>query len=134
VAEQAIRAAVQIKENPADLINVALKELVQEHCELPGYTTPEAIASSIRAEVKGEVLRTGRGPAGSGAASRTGSKPRRRHRLWASSKRGWRTCRLCMGRADRTMAGRRDNHSGCDLHHADAAGLSCGKKLRVPRD
>ncbi|MBB4944114.1 hypothetical protein FHR32_008517 [Streptosporangium album] len=39
IAEDAIRKAVQAKDNPADLINVALEELVRARCELPGYTT-----------------------------------------------------------------------------------------------
>jgi hypothetical protein len=51
VAEDAIRTVVQSKDNPADLINVALDELVRQHCELPGYTTLDALAASIRAEV-----------------------------------------------------------------------------------
>lgn len=49
VAEEAIRKAVQSKDNPADLINVALEELIRARCELPGYFT---MASAIRAEVK----------------------------------------------------------------------------------
>ena len=53
VAEQAIRAAVQTKDNPADLINVALEELVRQRCELPGYPTLDPMAASIRAEVNG---------------------------------------------------------------------------------
>lgn len=53
VAEQAIRAAVATKDNPADLINVALEELVRARCELPGYTTLDAMAAAIRAEVNG---------------------------------------------------------------------------------
>jgi hypothetical protein len=51
VAEAAIRAAVQTKDNPADLINVALEELVRASCELPGYTTLDAMAATIRTEV-----------------------------------------------------------------------------------
>lgn len=51
VAKQAIRAAVQTKDNPADLINVALEELVRARCELPGYTTLDAMAATIRTEV-----------------------------------------------------------------------------------
>ncbi|MFE3453963.1 hypothetical protein ACFXJ8_34060 [Nonomuraea sp. NPDC059194] len=35
VAKQAIRSAVQTKGNPADLINVALEELVRQRCGLP---------------------------------------------------------------------------------------------------
>lgn len=51
MAEAAIRKAVQSKDNPADLINVALEELVRARCELPGYTTLDAMAASVRAEV-----------------------------------------------------------------------------------
>ncbi|MFI6803368.1 DUF4158 domain-containing protein [Streptosporangium canum] len=36
VADEAIRKAAQAKDNPADLINVALEELVRAECELPG--------------------------------------------------------------------------------------------------
>ncbi|MFC6367141.1 DUF4158 domain-containing protein [Nonomuraea thailandensis] len=46
-----MRKAAQPKDNPADLINVALEELVRARCELPGYTTLDAMASSIRAAV-----------------------------------------------------------------------------------
>jgi len=51
VAEQAIRKAAQAKDNPADLINVALDELVRARCELPGYTTLDAMAATVRTEV-----------------------------------------------------------------------------------
>lgn len=47
VAEAAIRKAVVSKDNPADLINVALEELVRARCELPGYTTLDAMATSM---------------------------------------------------------------------------------------
>ena len=53
MAEEAIRAAVQTKDNPADLINVVLEELVRERCELPGYTTLDAMTATIRTEVNG---------------------------------------------------------------------------------
>ncbi len=53
VAEAAIRKAVQSKDNPADLINVALDELVRQSCELPGYTTLDAMSALIRTEVNG---------------------------------------------------------------------------------
>jgi hypothetical protein len=56
VAEAAIRKAVQSKDNPADLINVALEELVRQSCELPGYTTLDAMAASIRTEVNGGMF------------------------------------------------------------------------------
>ncbi len=50
VADVAIREAVTNKDDPADLINVALEELVRERCELLGYTTLDKMATSIRAE------------------------------------------------------------------------------------
>jgi hypothetical protein len=56
VAQQAIRVAAATKDNPADLINVALEELVRARCELPGYTTLDAMAATIRAEVNGEFF------------------------------------------------------------------------------
>ncbi|WP_304412560.1 DUF4158 domain-containing protein [Micromonospora sp. CNB394] len=51
VAEQAIRAAALTKDNPADLINVALEELVRARLELPGYTTLDELAASVRTAV-----------------------------------------------------------------------------------
>jgi Domain of unknown function (DUF4158) len=48
VAEEAIRTAVQTKDNPADLINVALEELVRAWWELPGYTTLDAMTAGWR--------------------------------------------------------------------------------------
>jgi hypothetical protein len=43
--------AVESKDNPADLINVALDELIRLRCELPGSTTLDAMTSAIRTEV-----------------------------------------------------------------------------------
>ncbi|MFI9311085.1 DUF4158 domain-containing protein [Streptomyces triculaminicus] len=51
IASAAIYEAVQTKDNPADLINVALEMLVRRRLELPGYTTLDAMASTIRTEV-----------------------------------------------------------------------------------
>ncbi|MFD3920181.1 Tn3 family transposase [Streptomyces sp. NPDC058595] len=51
VASVAIYEAVQTKDNPADLINVALERLVKERLELLGYTTLDEMASEIRTEV-----------------------------------------------------------------------------------
>ena len=56
IAEAAIRAAAQTKDNPADLINVALEELVHARRELPGYTTLDKMAAKIRTEVNGKVF------------------------------------------------------------------------------
>ena len=39
IAEEAIRAAAEVKNHPPDLINVALELLVQESLELPGFPT-----------------------------------------------------------------------------------------------
>ena len=50
-AETAITEAAQTKDNPADLINVALDVLVNKGCELPGYTTLDLAAKTIRARV-----------------------------------------------------------------------------------
>ena len=51
VAEAAIRAAAEVKNNPADLINVALEELVRGGYELPAFRTLDDMASRIRLEV-----------------------------------------------------------------------------------
>lgn len=50
-AEDAIRTAAQTKDNPADLINVALDVLVKQGCELPGYTTLDEATKTIRTRV-----------------------------------------------------------------------------------
>ncbi|ALG10079.1 DUF4158 domain-containing protein [Kibdelosporangium phytohabitans] len=58
MAEAAIRTAVQSKDNPADLTNVALDELVRQSCELPGYTTLDAMTAAIRTEVNRGMVTT----------------------------------------------------------------------------
>jgi hypothetical protein len=50
IAEEAIRRAVTTKDNPADLINVALKELVRARRELPGFSTLDRMVAAIRTE------------------------------------------------------------------------------------
>jgi hypothetical protein len=50
VVETAIRAAVEAKDDPADLINVALDEVVRAGLELPGYSTFDKIAGAVRTE------------------------------------------------------------------------------------
>jgi hypothetical protein len=70
IAEDAIRKAVQAKDNPADLINVALEELVRARCELPGYTTLDAMAAAIRNEVNDGFYRTVTGRLGAVARAR----------------------------------------------------------------
>jgi hypothetical protein len=51
IVEKAIRKAAQTKDNPADLINVGLEELVRARCELPGYTTLDAMTATIRTQI-----------------------------------------------------------------------------------
>ena len=58
VAEQAIRAEAAVKNNPADLINVALERLAQASLELPGFSTLDRMASSVRNEVNGRIFRS----------------------------------------------------------------------------
>jgi len=53
VAETAIREALLGKDNPADVINVALEALAAAGCELPGYSTLDEMAATLRAEVNG---------------------------------------------------------------------------------
>jgi hypothetical protein len=57
VAEAVMREALLSKDNPADVINVALEELAKVRCELPGYSTLDEMASSLRAEVNGGFYR-----------------------------------------------------------------------------
>jgi TnpA family transposase len=58
IAEAAVRAAAQAKDNPADLINVAIEQLVRKRLELPGYTTLDRMVARIRAKVNEGVFGT----------------------------------------------------------------------------
>ena len=58
IAEAAVRAAAQSKDNPADLINVAIEHLVRKRLELPGYTTLDRMVATVRAEVNKRVFGT----------------------------------------------------------------------------
>ena len=73
VAETAMREALLGKDNPADVINVALEALAAAGCELPGYSTLDEMAATLRAEVNGGFchLVAGAGCRRSGAAGRT---------------------------------------------------------------
>jgi TnpA family transposase len=56
VAAEAIRAAAEVKNNPPDLINVALEMTVKASLELPGFSTLDAMASQIRGEVNTSIF------------------------------------------------------------------------------
>ena len=51
VAAEAIEEAARSRNNPPDLINVALDRLVEASLELPGFSTLDEMATRIRAEV-----------------------------------------------------------------------------------
>jgi hypothetical protein len=57
LAESAVRAAAQSKDNPADLINVAIEHLVRQRLELPGCSTLDRMVASVRTEVNEGVFR-----------------------------------------------------------------------------
>jgi Domain of unknown function (DUF4158) len=58
LAEQTIREAAYAKDNPADLINVALEELVRGRYELLGYVTLDELTARVRTEVNTELFAT----------------------------------------------------------------------------
>ena len=74
IEEAAIRteAEVKVKDNPVDLINVALEELIRARCEVPGYSTLDELAARIRAEVNSAIFHgIGRRKAGGLALERS---------------------------------------------------------------
>lgn len=48
IAIQAVYNAAQVMDNPADLINVAIAELIKKRCELPAFSTLDRLARRIR--------------------------------------------------------------------------------------
>ncbi len=56
VAAEAITEAAWRKNDPADLINVALEKLVEGSFELPGYSTLDEMAGQIREEVNSSIF------------------------------------------------------------------------------
>lgn len=48
LAAQAIALAAEVKDHPADLINVAIEELVKERYELPAFSTIDRLAGNVR--------------------------------------------------------------------------------------
>ncbi|QCX82691.1 hypothetical protein C9F11_45665 (plasmid) [Streptomyces sp. YIM 121038] len=55
VAAGAMEAAAPVRAHAADLVNVALEELVRARLELPGFSTLDRMAASVRARVEGEI-------------------------------------------------------------------------------
>jgi Domain of unknown function (DUF4158) len=53
VTEAAMPEALLSKDNPADVINVALEQLTQQRCELPAYSMLDRLAARVRTEVNG---------------------------------------------------------------------------------
>lgn len=60
-ATAAITAAVRVMDNPADLINVAIEELVKERCELPAFSTLDRLVGGVRTLSNGRLFRRAAG-------------------------------------------------------------------------
>jgi hypothetical protein len=70
VAAAAIGEAARRKNDPADLINVALEKLVEGSFELPGYSTLDEMAARIREEVNSSIFAMVAGRVGPAGATR----------------------------------------------------------------
>jgi hypothetical protein len=70
LAEETMRVAAASKNNPADLINIALEKLVEANLEIPRFSTLDAMASTVRGQVNEEIL--------AGIRGRTTEEERRR--------------------------------------------------------
>lgn len=53
---QAVYKAALAMDNPADLINVTIEELIKECCELPAFSTLDRLARRIRSLVNGLIF------------------------------------------------------------------------------
>ena len=51
VMATSLRQAAQVREDTADLINIAIEELIRQRYELPGFTTLLAESQKIKVEV-----------------------------------------------------------------------------------
>ncbi|MBV9022218.1 MAG: DUF4158 domain-containing protein [Streptomycetaceae bacterium] len=56
LAEETMRVEAASKNNPADLINIALEKLVEAGLEIPRFSTLDAMASTVRGQVNEEIL------------------------------------------------------------------------------
>jgi hypothetical protein len=55
-ASAAIAKAVQVRDDPADLINAAIEMLVKARCELPAYGTLDELANRLRRQVHEQLF------------------------------------------------------------------------------
>nr|WP_158717975.1 DUF4158 domain-containing protein [Streptomyces sp. NRRL F-2664] len=55
IAVAAMGEAAPVRASVVDLVNVALEELVRAGLELPGFSTLDRMAASIRTRVEGEI-------------------------------------------------------------------------------
>ena len=56
VAEAAIATMAEIQDHPADLVNVAIEELVKERYELPAFSTLDRLVSKVRTAVNNRLF------------------------------------------------------------------------------
>lgn len=56
VASEAMATAAEVMDNPADLINVAIEELVHQRIELPAFSTLDRLSRRIRTLVNGRFF------------------------------------------------------------------------------
>ncbi|MGH2722397.1 MAG: DUF4158 domain-containing protein, partial [Actinomycetota bacterium] len=57
IAREAMQQAAEVMDDPADLINVALEELILQRMELPAFSTLDRLARGMRAAVNGRLFR-----------------------------------------------------------------------------
>jgi hypothetical protein len=58
VASEAMTTAAEVMDNPADLINVAIEELVRQRIELPAFSTLDRHSRRIRTLVNSRIFET----------------------------------------------------------------------------
>jgi hypothetical protein len=57
LASDAMATSAEVMDNPADLINVAIEELVRQRVELPAFSTLDRLSRRIRTLVNGRFLK-----------------------------------------------------------------------------
>jgi hypothetical protein len=56
IAARAIHDAAAVMDNPADLINIAIEELVRDRVDLPAFATLDRLARRVRTLVNGRYF------------------------------------------------------------------------------